>query len=497
MKNKPYLKLEEIFHRLGILRDIKGILHWDNATVMPLGGSSGRSDQLAEINALSHAILTDNNTADLLEEAENDKSLDFWQMANLRLMRHKLKHARALSKQQVLSLSKAASACETVWRQARVENNFAIVLPYLENVVSLIRECAEAKSEKLGLSPYDTLLDEFEPGGRSAEIDVQFGELESFLPNFLNEVLEKQNTNPPPSLPKGPFEISAQHDLCLKLMSAVGFDFKHGRLDTSMHPFCGGTPDDIRITTRFDENNFTSGIMAVLHETGHSLYERQLPEKWRYQPVGEALGMAVHESQSLLIEMQLSRSLPFIEFAAPLIRDAFKGSGETWEARALYHNLIHVEPGFIRVDADEVTYPLHVILRYQLEKDIITGDLALKDLPAAWNVSMEKLLGIYPANDSEGCLQDIHWYDGTWGYFPTYTLGAIISAQLFVAAEHAIPNLKGKIAKGNFSPLIHWLDKNVHSLGCSIETEELVKLATGHTPNNQAFINHLKNRYLS
>jgi carboxypeptidase Taq len=497
MSTEAYSNLEKRFRRIGILRDVNEVLHWDNATKMPTGGGPGRSNQLAELSAVSHSLLCDTETGDLLDEAEKDFTLGSWQLANLRAMRRKWSHATALSEELVLALSKASSKCETVWRTARAEDNFSTVLPYMENLLSLVRECAQAKSEELGLSLYDSLLDEYEPGGLSADIDVRFAELEAFLPDFLGQVLEKQKLDPPPAMPEGPFDEAAQRNLGLQLMTALGFDFKHGRLDVSLHPFCGGTPDDVRITTRFDEGDFTSAIMGVLHETGHGLYERGLPQEWRYQPVGEALGMAIHESQSLLVEMQMSRSLPFLEFAAPLIRDAFGGSGPAWEPQSLYRNLINVEPGFIRVNADEVTYPMHVILRYRLEKQMIVGDLALSDLPAAWNDGLESLLGIRPPNDREGCLQDIHWYDGAWGYFPTYTLGAMTAAQLFAAALQSDPQISLGIAKGNFTALVAWLGKNVHSLGCSLGPEKVIEQASGRPLDSKAFISHLKARYLS
>ena len=497
MSTEAYLKLEKRFRRIGIIRDINEVLHWDNATKMPAGGGPGRSNQLAEISTISHSLLCDTETGDLLDEAEKKLSLGPWQLANLTAMRRKWRHATALNEELVLALSKASSKCEAIWRSARAEDSFATVLPYMENLLTLVRECAQAKSEKLGLSQYDALLDEYEPGGLSADIDVRFAELEAFLPDFLGQVLENQKSDPPPAMPEGPFDVAAQRSLGEQMMTALGFDFKHGRLDVSLHPFCGGTPDDVRITTRFDENDFTSAIMGVLHETGHGLYERGLPQEWRYQPVGEALGMAIHESQSLLVEMQMSRSRPFLEFAAPLIRDAFGGAGPAWEPQSLYRNLINVEPGFIRVDADEVTYPMHVILRYRLEKQMIVGDLALSDLPAAWNDGLEHLLGIRPPSDREGCLQDIHWYDGAWGYFPTYTLGAMTAAQLFAAAQQSNPKMNQGIAKGDFTTLTAWLGKNVHSLGCSLSSEKVIERASGHPLDSKAFISHLKVRYMS
>jgi len=497
MSAQAYSQLEQHFRRIGIMRDAGEALHWDYATMMPAGGGPGRGDQLAELSAVSHSLLTAPEISDLLDAAEAVDGLGPWQSANLGAMRRKWLHATALSEDLVLAFSKACTRCETVWRTARADADFASVLPHLENLLSLVRECAAAKAEKLSLSPYDALLDEFEPGGRSADIDSRFAELETFLPGFLGQVLEKQKADPTRPMPEGPFPQEAQQALGLKLMTALGFDFHHGRLDVSLHPFCGGTPDDVRITTRFDENDFSSAMMGVLHETGHGLYERGLPQDWRYQPVGEALGMATHESQSLLIEMQMSRSRPFLEFAAPLMRDAFGGSGPAWEPQSLYRNLINVEPGFIRVDADEVTYPLHVILRYRLEKQMIAGDLALSDLPAAWNDAMESLLGIRPPSDREGCMQDIHWYDGAWGYFPTYTLGAMTAAQLYSAALQSDPEIGAGISKGNFAALKQWLGKNVHSLGCSLGPEKVIEQATGRPLETSAFISHLESRYLA
>ncbi len=280
-------------------------------------------------------------------------------------------------------------------------------------------------------------------------------------------------------------------------MERIGFDFAHGRLDISAHPFCGGTPDDVRITTRYDESDFARALMGVLHETGHALYQRGLPASWRLQPVGRARGMAVHESQSLLLEMQVCRSRPFLGYAAPILREAFCGDGPGWEADALYRRQIRVRRSLIRVDADEVTYPAHVILRYRLERAMIAGDLAPVDLPGAWAEGLRSLLGVAPGNDREGCLQDIHWYDGNWGYFPTYTLGALIAAQLFEAARHDVPEVTQAIAVGEFAPLLVWLRERVHSKGSLLSTDELVESATGRPLGSSSFERHLRERYLN
>jgi carboxypeptidase Taq len=284
--------------------------------------------------------------------------------------------------------------------------------------------------------------------------------------------------------------------LARRLMEAVGFDFAHGRLDTSAHPFCGGVPDDIRLTTRWDENDFLPGLMGVLHETGHAMYERGLPVAWRNQPVGQALGMSVHESQSLIIEMQACRSRPFIEWLAPQVREAFGGSGPAWNADNLYRIYTKVERGLIRVDADEATYPAHVILRYRLERAMIAGDLKLADLPGAWNDAMKALVGVVPPDDRDGCLQDIHWPGGAWGYFPSYTLGAMTAAQLFDAVRRAVPEVSRVLARGDFSPLMTWLRANVHARGSLTTAREMLTAVTGKPLDPEVFLAHLRARYL-
>jgi carboxypeptidase Taq len=309
-------------------------------------------------------------------------------------------------------------------------------------------------------------------------------------------VLARQQSAPPPVAPPGPFPVPAQRALCERLMRRIGFDFEGGRLDVSLHPFCGGVPEDVRITTRFDEADFARSLMGVLHETGHALYEKGLPAAWRHQPVGEARGMALHESQSLLIEMLACRSREFITFAAPLMREAFGADGPAWDAANLHRLAIRVAPGLIRVDADEVTYPAHVILRYRLERDFVAGRLAVDDLPEAWNAEMRALLGIIPPDDTRGCLQDIHWYDGAWGYFPTYTLGALAAAQLFEAALAAMPDIPAAIRRGDFAPLLAWLGENVHAKGSLLPAEELIRAATGRPLGTAAFRRHLERRYL-
>ncbi len=437
-----YRTLQDRFRRLGVIGDTIGLLQWDRATTMPEGGADARAEQLATLQVLSHELLTEPATGELLAAAAEDTGdwrADPWAEANLREMRRLHLHATAVPADLVEAHAMASAACEMVWRKARPGADFASLLPSLSEVVRLVREIGAAKGAALELDPYDALLDAYEPGVRAARLDEIFSELQEFLREKLPLVLERQRRRPPVSKPEGPFPQAKQRALGEHLMRAAGFDFTRGRLDVSHHPFCGGASDDVRITTRYDESDFTSAIMAVMHETGHAMYELGLPKAWRYQPVGVARGMALHESQSLLIEMQACRSREFLHYAAPLMRDAFNGSGPAWEPENLYRLYTTVEPGFIRVDADEVTYPAHIILRYRLERALIAGDLAPADLPGAWNDGMRDLLGIVPPDDRRGCLQDIHWPSGEFAYFPTYTLGALAAAQFFAAAKRDRP----------------------------------------------------------
>ena len=491
-----YQQLESLFHRHANLRAAAGVLHWDTAVMMPSGGAEVRTEQMAVLGRTCHDLITMPEIADRLNKAESDSDLDPWQLANLREMRRQWFHAVAVPGGLIEALSRATSRCETVWRSARADNDFDRVEPLLAEVLKLVREVAAAKAERLGVEPYEALMDEYEPGARIGRIDALFNDLGSFLPDFLDQALAAQAARPSPIMPTDPFPITTQKAIGKKLMAALGFDFEHGRLDISTHPFCGGVPSDVRITTRYDEDDFMSGLMGVLHETGHALYEAGLPEDWRYQPVGAPRGMALHESQSLLVEMQVCRGRPFLAFAVPLIRDAFGGDGLAWEAENLYRLNTRVERGFIRVDADEVTYTLHVIMRTQLERAMIDGDLKTKELPGAWNDSMKSLLNIVPPDNRLGCLQDIHWYDGAWGYFPTYTLGAVAAAQLFAAARTSLPGLNNAIARGEFAPLVDWLRANVHGKGSLLSTDALLQEVTGTPLDASSFKAHLEARYL-
>ena len=496
MPETAYTLLERQFRRAAALGEAAAVLNWDRAAMMPKGGSGARAEQLAELHALRRDLLAQPGTDDRLAEAETDRSLDPWQRANVAEMRRMWVHATALSESLVMALTRGSAACEAIWRDARANADFAAVLPAFETVLELVREAARAKAARLGLSPYDALLDEYEPGVRAAGIDRVFALLERELPPIVAKALERQETRARPIRPEGTFPVERQRGLARRLMEALGFDFAHGRLDVSAHPFCGGVPDDIRLTTRYDESDFASGLMSTLHETGHALYEMGLPKAWRGQPVGEARSMSLHESQSLLIEMQVCRSQEFFAFLAPMLGEFFGAGGPAWMPANLHALATRVRPGFIRVDADEVTYPLHVILRHRLEQAMLAGDLRARDLPAAWTEGMTRHLGLAPPTDREGCLQDIHWFDGAWGYFPSYTLGAMTAAQLYAAARRALPDLAQEIARGRFAPLIAWLREHVHARAASVATGEIVAAATGRPLDADDFLAHLRARYL-
>jgi carboxypeptidase Taq len=492
-----YRSLEERFARISSIEDAIGILQWDSETMMPEGAADSRSDQLATLKGIAHELLTAPDTGELLAQANQDSNqLDDWQRANLREMRRIYLHASAVPADLVEASSRAVSKSELVWREARQNGDFALLFPHLAQVLALQQQIGQAKGEALELSPYDALLDSYDPGLRQAAIDPLFAELGAELPGLIQEARERQKELPAIQPLNGPFPVDDQRRIGEQLMKAVGFDFNQGRLDVSLHPFCGGSTGDVRITTRYSEANFLSALMGVLHETGHALYEQGRPETWRRQPVGLARGMSMHESQSLLIEMQACRSWEFVTYLAPLVQETFQGEGPAWSPENLHQILTKVEPGFIRVDADEITYPAHILVRYKLEKALIAGDLQIQDLPAAFNEEVKKLLGLTVPSDSLGCLQVIHWPGGAWGYFPTYTLGAMTAAQLFRAACQADADILSSLSKGDFAPLRTWLRANIHAKGSLMTTDQLLVAATGRPLTAEGFRTHLRERYL-
>jgi carboxypeptidase Taq len=348
--------------------------------MMPPGGAAARGEQLATLAGLSHELLTAPEVAEDLAAARPPEGE--WDGANLALMRRAHARATALPTVLVEATARANSACEKVWREAKARSDFAMVRPRLEEVVRLQRETGQALSAALGLAPYDALMDGYQRGVAAADVEPVFDVYERFLAEALPRAEAIQAARPAPVPPVGPFPVATQRALCRRMSERAGLDYAHARLDESLHPFCGGTPTDVRITTFYSEEEFAKSLLGVLHETGHALYERGLPEAWARQPVGEAAGMAAHESQSLIVEMQACRSDAFLSALGPELHAGFGGDAGAYAPENLARLWRRVGRGFIRVDADEMTYPAHVILRFRLERALIGGDLAVADRPA-------------------------------------------------------------------------------------------------------------------
>jgi carboxypeptidase Taq len=492
----PYQQLEQEFRRLHAFRSAASLLRWDSAVMMPKGSSEQRGDQLAVLETESHSLVTSPRVSRLLDRAEaNLQGLDDWQLANLREMRRERDHGIATPQSLVSRLAKANARAEIKWIEARQKSDFSLFAPHLEEVAGLVRNKAELLGKALKLDSYDALLDEFSPGMTTAQIDSIFTTLGRRLPSLIQEAIEAQAQRPPLEI-TGRFAVSKQRHLAIELMKTMGFPFDRGRLDESEHPFTGGIPGDIRITTRSNPAEPLTGLMGVLHEVGHAMYDVGLPEAWRGQPVGRDRGMAVQESQSLLLEMLICRNRPFLRYLKPLMEKAFGVSGPEWEMENLYRLLTRVRRSLIRVDADEVTYLVHILLRYELEQEILKGELKIRDLPEAWNARISDRLGVRPANDAEGCLQDVHWAVGSFGYFPSYAIGAVIAGQLYESLRSERPQLDEEIAAGQFGGLFDWLRQNVHSLAASVSTPDLIRNATGKPLSAAPWLRYIEAKYL-
>ncbi|MGE6107006.1 carboxypeptidase M32 [Aeromonas sobria] len=490
-----YQRLEQHQQRLYRLSHLGAICGWDQAAVMPQGGNEARAEAMAELDLLLHTERTAPQLAQWIAEAEAEP-LSELQRANLHEIKRQWRDATLLPGDLVEALSLAGSRCEHAWRRQRKENDWAGFAPNLEEVVRLSREVASLRAEALAVRPYDAMLALYEPGMTSARLDVIFGELGQWLPGLIQNVTARQRQTQPLQ-PRGPFPIASQQALGQEVMALLGFDFAHGRLDVSSHPFCGGVPTDVRITTRYNEDEFVSSLMGIVHETGHARYEQGLPRALLGQPVAEARSMGIHESQSLFCEMQLGHDPAFLNLIAPHIARHF-GTQPALAPENLARLYLGVEPGLIRVDADEVTYPAHVILRYELERDLIEGRIEVADIPALWDAKMQQWLGLSTKdNYRDGCMQDIHWTDGSFGYFPSYTLGAMYAAQLRFALERALgASLGTLVAEGRLADVFGWLQHNVWQHGRAFDTDELMRRASGEALNPRWLRQHLEQRYL-
>ncbi len=492
MKNNDYAELEQRFAEISKLDGVCALIGWDARVCAPSAATEDQGEQMAMLSRRRHEILTRDDWDVLFERLEKNNDLDDWRRANVREAKRERELESALPDDLVARSAVASNRGQSVWTKAKAENDFKTFAPCLKELVAIARETAVCIGERTKAAPYDALLEMFQPGMNVAKLDVLFAELKGFLPDFIENVRLRQKKAPEPFGDSYPVE--KQTAFCGELMRAMGFDFDRGRLDMRDSAFqtsCGR--DDMRVVGRLSENNPLRTVAAVMHETGHALYEQGLPREYMSQPVGKALGMAAHESQSLLMEGFVLQNDAFLRWLSEKMTRFYHT--DECSCDRLKKMSRRVEPSLIRIDADGVTYPLHVIVRYELEKDLIGGALDVDDLPEAWNVKMREYLGVVPKTDAEGCLQDIHWAAGSFGYFPDYTVGAVAAAQFFAAARAAVPDLDERLGKGDFSALKTWLNNNVHALGSKFVFDEWIRRATGTELSARAFKDALRERY--
>jgi carboxypeptidase Taq len=490
-----YDQLAHSFSRLHHLDHLQAMAYWDQAAMMPAGGAEARAAALAELAALMHQTRTDPALAQALARA-SEEPLDDFQRANLREMLREWRSANALPEALVQRSQLATARCGQAWRQQRPANDWAGFLVNFRDVVATAREEAQLLSQHHGLRPYDALMDRFEPGMTCARLDPLFADLRSWLPALVQQVQARQQ-HETVLLPQGPFPEEAQRRLCLQVMQWLQFDFNGGRLDVSTHPFAGGVPEDVRLTTRYETAEFITSLLGAIHETGHGRYEQGRPRAWLGQPVSLARSMGIHESQSLSFEMQLARHPGFIARLAPMIRAAF-GDQAAFEPANLLRLVTRVRPGLIRVDADELTYAAHVMLRYDIERRLIEGEIEAEDIPGLWDAGMADLLGQDTrGNYQDGPMQDVHWPEAMFGYFPCYTLGAMYAAQWFAAMRRGLPGLDASIHAGDLAPVFGWLERNIWQQASRWTTDELAERASGEVLNPAHFRAHLEARYLA
>jgi carboxypeptidase Taq len=478
---------------MGIVADLGGaaaLLSWDRETLMPPGGSEGRARQLGTLAALHHRELVRDDAGEALAALSEDDSLDEEARAAVRLATRARDRALRVPEVLVRELSEACSRCVTAWVDARAVDDFAAYAASLERVVELKRREAEAIG--IGDEPYDSLLDAFEPGATAAELEPVFADLRARLTPLVGRAAAAA----PAELPEREWDEDGQMRIAREIAEMVGFDMTSGVIARSAHPFTGGGHrGDVRFTTRLDPASPLSSISAVMHELGHALYEQGFPASADRTPVHDAPSLGAHESQSRFWENQIGRTPAFWERIEPAMRRAFPEAMSGIDASLLCRASRVVRPSLIRVEADEVTYNLHIVLRFGLELAMIRGDLPVADLPGAFADGMEELLGIRPPSDALGAMQDIHWADGLFGYFPTYTLGNLYSAQLADAAQEELGDLQAIVAEGGFATILGFMRERIHRHGAAIPTRELMLRATGRELSSDALIGHLERGY--
>ncbi len=479
-----------------LLTTTRGVLEWDQQTFMPDGGVCRRAEQIGLLSRMIHEQFTASQTGDLLARAElevSDLEPDSDEVRLAANVRRDYDRDVKIPVKLAEEMAHHSAVSESAWREARASKDFPRFAPTLERMVDLVKQAAE----HLGYTddPYDPLLDTYEPGAKTAEVSVLFEEIKPHLVELTRLIAESGVTRREGDL-SGDFPIVSQRALTQEIVKALGYDFTRGRQDEAAHPFCTSfARDDVRITTRYDEKRLEGAVYASMHECGHALYEQGFDSEYDGTPLAGGASSGIHESQSRLYENLVGRSRPFCKWLLPRIQSAFPDPAAAWTADAFYQAVNRVQPSFIRVEADEVTYNLHILLRFELERDLLRDRVKVRDLPDAWNAGMEQYLGITPPNVALGVLQDVHWPSGLFGYFPTYTLGNVFSAQIWNAVRRDLPDLDSEIEQGQFDALRDWLCECVHRHGRKYLPKEVIEKATGEPPTTDYYVAYLRGKF--
>ena len=482
--------------RAAVLASVEALLGWDEQTYLPPRAGGYRAEQAAALAGLVHRLRTDPAHGERLARLVAGPLAQSGPpevVGTIRLLERDFKKQARLPSRLVEELAKTCVEAQQAWQAARAESSWEMLRPWLDRIFALKRE--QAACQLPDLDPYDALMDDHEPGASWRSIEVRFSRLRGEIVRLVQECVNAAR-RPDDAALRGSYPVAAQRRFVQAVAERIGFDFTRGRLDTTAHPFCSTMgPNDCRITTRWDERFLPTALYGVLHEAGHGLYEQGLPCDWFGLPPGEAASLGIHESQSRLWENLVGRSPAFWEWCFPLARDAFPDAFAGTSAGDVQRAVMAVAPSFIRVEADEVTYNLHVMLRFDLERALVQGTLAVADLRDAWNARFEQDFGMRPPTDAEGVLQDIHWSAGLVGYFPTYTLGNLHAAHLMHAAQANLPGLERQIAAGRFAELLEWLRRHVHAYGRLLASDQLVEQATGTPVSERWLVDSLRQRY--
>jgi carboxypeptidase Taq len=477
---------------IGKLESALSLLHWDQRTGLPPKGQEGRSEVIGALSKRTFELSTSDDLGALLEELASREDLSEEDAASVRVVGRAYRRHKAIPADFYGRFAVAASRSEAAWEKARAASDFAAFRTYLEEMVGFAKQFAEYYGYKD--SPYDALVEEYEPGMTSRQLQSIIAPLRDGLVPLIKR-LTGEGKAPDTGFLRAPFPAVQQRALSMAALRAIGYDFDAGRLDTTVHPFTiGAGPGDVRVTTRFIEDEPLSGLFSSLHEGGHALYDQGLPESLRWSGLDEGASYGIHESQSRMWENLVCRSRSFWSFFAPHFADAYPAAAGV-APEGLYRAANRVEPSFIRVEADEVTYNLHIMLRFELEQGLISGETAVRDLPELWRDAMRRYLGVVPGDDARGVLQDVHWAGGMFGYFPSYMLGNLYSAQLFATIRKALPDLDAQFARGEFAPLLAWLRENVHRYGRMYEPGELIERVTGEPLNPEYFLGYVTRKF--